>query len=157
MATAARDLTYLYDTCRAKRAGGYACIRDDAHHGLHYYRDHLGRRPPADRPPAIDKREPDSHKALAKIMAGQGDRVTLAALSRMLDRPSGYLGRFVTDGVPAALRPEEHTRLATSSGSTSERLASAICGGAHEAGHARRTGAVHPNPIREGIRNRWLE
>lgn len=112
MASAVRDLTYVYDTCRAKRAGGYACIRDDGHHGPHYYRDHLGRRPPAARPPSLDKREPDPRKALATIIAGQGDRVTLAALSRMLDRPSGYLGRFVADGVPAALRPEEHARLA---------------------------------------------
>lgn len=112
MAHAACDVTYVYDSCRAKRAGGYACIRDDGHHGPHYYRDHLGRRPPADRPAAIDKREPDPRKALPTIMAGQGDRVTLAALSRMLDRPSGYLGRFVADGVPTALRPEEHARLA---------------------------------------------
>lgn len=112
MANAARDLTYVYDTCQAKRAGGYACIRDGGHHGPHYYRDAQGRRPVAPRPPGVDKREPDPRKALSSIMAGQGDRVTLAALSRMLDRPSGYLGRFVADGVPAALRPEEHARLA---------------------------------------------
>lgn len=112
MASAAHDLTYVYDTCRAKRTGGYACIRDDGHVGPHYYRDHQGRRPPMSRPASVDKREADPRKALAAIMAGQGDRVTLAALSRMLDRPSGYLGRFVADGVPAALRQEEHTRLA---------------------------------------------
>ncbi|MBB4619975.1 hypothetical protein [Sphingomonas abaci] len=107
-----RDLTYAYDTCPAKRAGGFACVRDDGHHGPHYYRDHQGRRPPSPRPPGIDKREADPRKALAAIMASQGDRVTLAALSRMLDRPSNYLGRFVADGVPAALRPDEHARLA---------------------------------------------
>lgn len=112
MAAATRDLVYVYDTCRAKRAGGYACIRDDRHSGPHYYRDAQGQRPPAPRPVGIDKREPDPRKALASIIARQGDRVTLAALSRMLDRPSGYLGRFVADGVPAALRPDEHIRLA---------------------------------------------
>lgn len=112
MAAAARDLTYVYDTCRATRAGGFACIRDGGHHGPHYYRDHMGRRPPSPRPIGIDRREADPRKALASMMARQGDRVTLAALSRMLDRPSGYLGRFVADGVPAALRPEEHRRLA---------------------------------------------
>lgn len=112
MASVARGLTYVYDTCRAERVGGYVCIRDGGHHGPHYYRDAQGRRPVAPRPLSVDKREPGPRKALASIMAGQGDPVTLAALSRMLDRPSGYLGRFVADGVPAALRLEEHARLA---------------------------------------------
>ena len=112
MTSAARDLTYAYDVCSAKRAGGYACIRDGGHHGPHYYRDAQGRRPIAPRLLAIDKREADPRKALVLIMARQGNRVTLAALSRMLDRPSGYLGRFVADGVPAALRWEEHLQLA---------------------------------------------
>jgi len=30
----------------------------------------------------------------------------------MIDRPDGYLRRFIVDGHPLALRPDEHTRLA---------------------------------------------
>ena len=30
----------------------------------------------------------------------------------MIGRPDGYLRRFVIDGVPLALRPDEHRRLA---------------------------------------------
>lgn len=53
---------------------------------------------------------PDPRKALAVVVDAGRDSYT--ALSRMLDRPPGYLRRFVTDGIPLALRPEEHRRLA---------------------------------------------
>ncbi len=53
---------------------------------------------------------PDPREALAAVIDGSRD--SYAALSRMLDRPAGYLRRFVVDGVPSALRPEEHRRLA---------------------------------------------
>jgi hypothetical protein len=36
-----------------------------------------------------------------------------AALSRMIDRSDGYLSRFINQGVPRALRPDEHHRLAS--------------------------------------------
>ena len=39
-------------------------------------------------------------------------RDSYAALSRMLGRSDGYLRRFVTDGTPIALKPDEHRRLA---------------------------------------------
>jgi hypothetical protein len=53
---------------------------------------------------------PDPRKALAAVI--DGGRDSYAALSRMLDRPPHYLRRFVTDGTPIALRPDEHRRLA---------------------------------------------
>ena len=40
-------------------------------------------------------------------------RVSLVTLSRVVGRPDGYLGRFVNQGTPAALRDEERRRLAT--------------------------------------------
>jgi len=46
----------------------------------------------------------------ATIATGASSR---AALSRMIGRPDGYLSRFINDGVPRALRPDEHHRLAT--------------------------------------------
>ncbi len=46
----------------------------------------------------------------ATIAAGASSR---AALSRMIGRPDGYLSRFINDGVPRALRPDEHHRLAS--------------------------------------------
>jgi hypothetical protein len=46
----------------------------------------------------------------AMVAAGTSSR---AALSRMIGRPRGYLSRFINDGVPSALRPDEHHRLAT--------------------------------------------
>ncbi|GEM_PF-1843878 len=52
----------------------------------------------------------DPREALAKMIDAGPD--SYAALSRMLDRPAGYLRRFVVDGVPLALRPDEHRRLA---------------------------------------------
>ncbi len=57
----------------------------------------------------LSRYEADPRKAL--ITAAEQRRVTLAALSRMLDRPSGYLARFVREGHPQALRPTEHTML----------------------------------------------
>lgn len=62
------------------------------------------------RPRALDRREADPRRALALAAERRGQ--TLAALSRMIDRPAGYLGRFVRDGVPRALSAEEHTTLA---------------------------------------------
>jgi len=53
---------------------------------------------------------PDPREALATVIDGSRD--SYAALSRMLDRPPHYLRRFVTDGIPRALRPDEHRRLA---------------------------------------------
>ncbi|WP_020486470.1 hypothetical protein [Sphingomonas melonis] len=53
---------------------------------------------------------PDPRAALAAVIDAGSD--SYAALSRMLDRPPGYLRRFVVDGVPIALRPDEHRRLA---------------------------------------------
>lgn len=60
--------------------------------------------------PRIDRRNPDPRTALAAAI--DGGRDSYAALSRMLGRSDGYLRRFVTDGVPAALRPDDHRRLA---------------------------------------------
>jgi hypothetical protein len=53
---------------------------------------------------------PDPREALAAVIDGSRD--SYAALSRMLDRPSHYLRRFVVEGSPSALRPDEHRRLA---------------------------------------------
>ncbi|WP_231902899.1 hypothetical protein [Sphingomonas melonis] len=53
---------------------------------------------------------PDPREALAKVIEAGPD--SYAALSRMIGRPAGYLRRFVVDGVPLALRPDEHRRLA---------------------------------------------
>jgi hypothetical protein len=58
----------------------------------------------------IDKREADPRIALATAI--DGGRDSYAALSRMLGRSDSYLRRFVLYGVPAALRPDEHRRLA---------------------------------------------
>ena len=58
----------------------------------------------------IDKRNPDPRTALAAAVSAS--TVTYAALSRMIGRPDGYLSRFVIDGCPKALRPEEHRSLA---------------------------------------------
>lgn len=58
----------------------------------------------------IDKREPDPRVALARVIDAGPD--SYAALSRMLGRSDGYLRRFVVSGLPIALRPDEHRRLA---------------------------------------------
>lgn len=65
---------------------------------------------PPKRPPLIDKRNPDPRTALAAAIDDSPE--SYAALSRMLGRWDGYLRRFVTEGEPAALRPDEHRRLA---------------------------------------------
>ncbi len=49
-------------------------------------------------------------KALAAAVAGGTS--SYAALSRMIDRPDGYLARFVREGFPRALPADEHRRLA---------------------------------------------
>ncbi|USU06276.1 hypothetical protein NF699_06345 [Sphingomonadaceae bacterium OTU29LAMAA1] len=54
--------------------------------------------------------EPDPRIALATVI--DAGRDSYAALSRMLDRPDRYLRRFVVEGIPLALRPDEHRRLA---------------------------------------------
>jgi len=48
----------------------------------------------------------DPREALAAAAAAQGD--SLAALSRMLDRRSGYLSAFVREGIPQALSERDH-------------------------------------------------
>ena len=60
--------------------------------------------------PAIDRREADPRKALASRAAARGH--SLAALSAMLRRSPGYLGRFVRNGVPLALSERDHRLLA---------------------------------------------
>lgn len=68
------------------------------------------RRPsPAASRPRFDKREADPRRALA--MAAERRGTALADLSRMIKRPAGYLARFVRDGVPRALKAEEHRLL----------------------------------------------
>ena len=68
------------------------------------------RRSPKNLPPRIDKRNADPRTALAAVVDASPD--SYAALSRMLGRSEGYLRRFVVDGTPIALRPDEHRRLA---------------------------------------------
>lgn len=68
-----------------------------------------GRPRPAPQP-RIDKREADPRAALAATIGKSGE--SYSALSRMLGRPDGCLRRFVVDGVPRALQPDEHRRLA---------------------------------------------
>ncbi len=63
---------------------------------------------------------PDPREALASVIDASRD--SYAALSRMLDRPPSYLRRFVTHGVPVALRPDEHRRLADYFGLTERQL-----------------------------------
>ncbi|MGR6327716.1 hypothetical protein ACU5AX_01485 [Sphingomonas sp. XXL09] len=58
----------------------------------------------------IDMRDPDPRTALARVVDASPH--SYAALSRMLGRWDGYLRRFVVEGEPAALRPDEHRRLA---------------------------------------------
>lgn len=68
----------------------------------------------------MSKAEPDPRKALSAAV-GRG-RDSLAALSRMLGRSDGYLGRFINDGVPVALAPDDHRRLADYFGLTEREL-----------------------------------
>lgn len=57
-----------------------------------------------------DRREPDPRQALAIAVEGSGH--SLAEFSRMLGRGSGYLARFVREGVPVALSARDHQALA---------------------------------------------
>ena len=69
------------------------------------------RRPaPPPRRQSIDRREADPRRALAAAAERRG--TALADLSRMIERPAGYLVRFVRDGHPRALKVEEHRLLA---------------------------------------------
>lgn len=58
----------------------------------------------------VDKLEADPRGALATAAERSGEG--LAALSRMIWRPSRYLDRFVRKGRPAALTRDEHAKLA---------------------------------------------
>lgn len=58
--------------------------------------------------------------ALRRAIDGGPD--SFAALSRMLGRGSGYLRRFVHDGVPIALTADDHRRLADYFGITEREL-----------------------------------
>lgn len=62
----------------------------------------------------------DPREALAAAVANGTD--SYAALSRMLGRPPGYLRRFVVEGTPVAMRPDEHRRLADYFGLTERQL-----------------------------------
>ncbi|TPG14345.1 hypothetical protein [Sphingomonas oligophenolica] len=59
---------------------------------------------------AMVRAQPDPRVALAALARGRGE--ALAPLSRMLGRPSWYLGDFVRRGTPTALSIQEHRRLA---------------------------------------------
>ena len=52
----------------------------------------------------------DPHRRLAELVAD--DRCSFASLSRMIDRPDGFLRRFAVDRVPSALRVDERRMLA---------------------------------------------
>jgi hypothetical protein len=68
----------------------------------------------------LPRNGPCPREALAALIAtGRSSR---AALSRMIDRPDGYLTRFINDGIPRALRPDEHHRLASFFGVEERRL-----------------------------------
>jgi len=54
--------------------------------------------------------EPCPRKALAAAIEASGH--SYAAFSRMIRRSDGYLARFVHDGVPVALSPQDHQLLA---------------------------------------------
>lgn len=70
---------------------------------------------------AIMSRAPaDPRDALARAVERGPD--SLAALSRMLGRSDGYLRRFLVDGVPVALTPDDHRRLADYFGLTQREL-----------------------------------
>jgi hypothetical protein len=68
----------------------------------------------------MSKAPADPREALRKAVAGGKD--SLAALSRMLGRSNGYLRRFIVDGVPVALPPDHHRRLADYFGLTQREL-----------------------------------
>jgi hypothetical protein len=68
----------------------------------------------------LSKAPADPREALAAAVAGGSD--SLASLSRMLGRGDGYLRRFLVDGVPVALAPDDHRRLADYFGLTQREL-----------------------------------
>ena len=59
-------------------------------------------------------------QTLARLARDRG--VSLSALSRMLGHGDGYLGRFIDHGVPKALAPDDHRRLADFFGLTEREL-----------------------------------
>lgn len=68
----------------------------------------------------MSKAPADPRQALRSAVSGGRD--SLAALSRMLGRADGYLGRFIDHGVPAALSADDHRRLADYFGLTEREL-----------------------------------
>lgn len=62
----------------------------------------------------------DPREALRKAVDQGPD--SLSELSRMLGRSDGYLRRFIVDGVPVALAPDDHRRLADFFGLTQREL-----------------------------------
>jgi len=73
-------------------------------------RERRKRPAPAPTRQSIDRREPDPRRALAAAAERRG--TALADLSRMIERPAGYLGRFMREGHPRALKVDEHQLLA---------------------------------------------
>ncbi len=59
-------------------------------------------------------------EALAQAASSSGE--SLAALSRMVGRDSGYLARFIREGIPVALPADMHGQLATFFGVHPRRL-----------------------------------
>lgn len=53
---------------------------------------------------------PCPREALSKLVSSSGE--SFAALSRMVGRESGYLARFVREGIPVALPVDVHNDLA---------------------------------------------
>ena len=68
----------------------------------------------------LSKAPADPRDALAAAVARGSD--SLAALSRMLGHSDGYLRRFLIEGVPVALAPDDHRRLADYFGLTQREL-----------------------------------
>ena len=69
----------------------------------------------------INSRLPVDSREVIPALAAQRDE-SLAALSRMLGRYSGYLGTFVREGVPAVLTERDHRLLADHFGVSERRL-----------------------------------
>lgn len=68
----------------------------------------------------MSKATADPREALRAVVARGND--SLAALSRMIGKSDGYLGRFLNDGVPVALAADDHRRLAEYFGLTEREL-----------------------------------
>lgn len=69
---------------------------------------------------AVLRSEPCPRKALAA--AAEAGGYSLATLSRLLGRDEGYVQRFVRDGCPLALAPDDHQKLADFMGIAPVRL-----------------------------------